>query len=61
MAKMAKKSGGGKRYENPPPKTSRPVKHLAGEKLEGGTKPERTLAASVERHIEPRRSPRKKH
>jgi hypothetical protein len=43
-----------KRYENPPPRTSKPVKHLAGKKLEGGNKSERTLAASVERHIEPR-------
>jgi hypothetical protein len=47
-----------KRYENPPPKTSKPVQHLAGKKLEGGKKPERTLAASVERHIEPRKPKR---
>jgi hypothetical protein len=48
-----------KKTENPPPKTSQPVKHLAGKKLEGGTKPERTLAGSVERHIEPRKEPKK--
>jgi hypothetical protein len=48
-----------KRYENPPPKTSKPVKHLSGQKLEGGNKSERTLAASVERHIEPRNKPKK--
>ena len=30
-----------KKYENPPPKTSKPVKHLAGKKLEDGSKPER--------------------
>ena len=29
-----------KKYENPPPKTSKPVKHLAGKKLEDGSKPE---------------------
>ena len=49
------KGGGGKRYENPPPKTSRPVKRTAGQKLQSGNKAERTLAASVERHIEPRK------
>jgi hypothetical protein len=49
------KGGSGKRYENPPPKTSRPVKHEAGEALRGGNKTERSLAGSVERHIEPRK------
>jgi hypothetical protein len=48
-----------KKYESPPPKTSKPVKHLAGKKLEDGSKPERTLAASVQRHIEPRKPPKK--
>jgi hypothetical protein len=55
---MAKSSGSGKRTENPPPKTSAPVKHTAGQKLSGGTKPERQLAGSVERHIEPRKPPK---
>jgi len=49
-----------RRYENPPPETSKPVKQLAGKKLKGGNKSERKLAASVERHIEPRKSPRRK-
>jgi hypothetical protein len=59
---MAKKtgSGGGKRTENPPPRTSRPVERLAGEKLRSGNRAERSLAGSVERHIEPRKRPRKK-
>jgi hypothetical protein len=56
---MAKKSGGGKRTENPPPRTTRPVSHLAGTRMHSGTKSERTLAASVERHIEPRKPPTK--
>jgi hypothetical protein len=51
---------GGKRNESPPPKTSSPAKHIAGQKLQSGNKAERTLAASVERHIEPRRPPGKK-
>jgi hypothetical protein len=51
--------GGGKRTENPPPRTSRPVRHTAGEKLKGGNKAERQLAGSVERHIEPRKPPKK--
>jgi len=42
---MAKKSsGGGKRYESPPPKTSRPIKHTAGQKLSSGNPAERRLA-----------------
>jgi hypothetical protein len=48
-----------KRTENPPPKTSKPVKHEAGEALRGGNKTERSLAGSVERHIEPRNKPKK--
>jgi hypothetical protein len=48
-----------KRNESPPPKTSKPVQHLAGQKLESGTKSERSLAGSVERHIEPRKTPKK--
>jgi hypothetical protein len=57
---MAKnKSGGGKRIENPPPKTSKPVRHTAGEKLSSGDKAERQLSGSVERHIEPRKPPKK--
>jgi hypothetical protein len=57
---MASKSGhGGKRTENPPPRTSAPVKHIAGQKLSTGNKPERQLAASVERHIEPRKPPKR--
>jgi hypothetical protein len=54
-----KKSGGGKRTENPPPRTSKPIKHLAGEELKGGNKPEKRLAGSVERHIEPRKPPKR--
>lgn len=50
----------GKRNENPPPKTSAPVRREAGEALRGSPSPrERSLAGSVERHIEPRRSPKK--
>jgi hypothetical protein len=52
-------SKGSKRYENPPPKTSAPVKHEAGQALKSGNKTERTLGASVERHIEPRKAPKK--
>jgi hypothetical protein len=48
-------SSDSKRYESPPPKTSPSVKHTAGQKLSSGTKPERKLAAFVERHIEPRK------
>ena len=48
-----------KRYENPPPKTSRPVKHKASEAMRSGNKTERTLGASVERHIEPRKPPKR--
>jgi hypothetical protein len=49
-----------KRTENPPPKTSPHVKHTAGKELKGGNKTERELAGSVERHIEPRETPKKK-
>ena len=56
---MSSSKGGGKRTESPPPRTSAPVKHTAGQKLGGGNKPERQLAASVERHIEPRKPPKK--
>jgi hypothetical protein len=49
------KSKGTRRYENPPPKTSAPVKHLAGRKLSTGDAADKTLAGSVERHIQPRR------
>ena len=57
---MAKsKGGGGKRTENPPPRTSAPVEHLAGQKLRSGTPAERRLAGSVERHIEPRKPPKR--
>lgn len=50
----------GKKTENPPPKTSRSVEHLAGQKLSQGNQAERKLAGSVERHIEPRKPPTKK-
>jgi hypothetical protein len=58
---MAKSSGGkkgtGMRYENPPPKTSAKVKKEMGKALrEGSTERERSLAGSVGRHIEPRKS-----
>ena len=56
---MAKGSGG-KRTENPPPRTSKPVRHTAGKKLGSGNKAERQLAGSVERHIEPRKPPTKR-
>ena len=49
-----------KRNESPPPKTSQQVKHTAGKVLPTGNKTERQLAASVERHIEPRNLPKKK-
>jgi len=52
------KGGGGKRTENPPPRTSPPVRHTAGEKLRTGNPAERRLAGSVERHIEPRKRPK---
>jgi hypothetical protein len=48
-----------KRNENPPPKTSPHVKHTAGKELKEGNKTERELAGSVERHIEPRKTPKK--
>jgi hypothetical protein len=56
---VAKKpSGGGKRTENPPPKTSSKVKKEAGQQLRtGASAVERSLAGSVERHIEPRKKP----
>lgn len=57
---MAKSSGGGRpRNESPPPRTSTSVEHKAGQKLSSGNKTERTLAASVLRHIEPRRPGKK--
>jgi hypothetical protein len=57
---MAKSSGGGrKRTENPPPRTSTKVEREAGQKLSGGNKTERSLAGSVLRHIEPRRTPKR--
>jgi hypothetical protein len=56
---MAKGSGGGRRTENPPPRTSRPVKKEAGQELRGGNKIERSLAGSVMRHIEPRKPTKK--
>jgi hypothetical protein len=59
MAKIPSKSGGRKQTENPPPATSKPVKRTAGIKLRTGNKAERQLAASVERHIEPRRKPKR--
>ncbi len=49
-----------KQNESPPPKTSPQVKYTAGKELKGGNKTERTLAGSVERHIEPREMPKKK-
>jgi hypothetical protein len=53
-------SGGGKRTENPPPKTSPKVKQEAGKALGGSSSArERSLAGSVERHIEPRKPPKK--
>lgn len=59
-APMAKSSGGGKRTENPPPKTSQKVERTAAKKLgSGATAAERSLAGSVMRHIEPRRRPGK--
>ena len=56
---MAKSSGGGKRTENPPPRTTTKVERTAGQKLSSGNKAERTLAGSVMRHIEPRSRPKK--
>jgi hypothetical protein len=56
---MAKGSGGGRRTENPPPRTSGKVEREAGQKLSSGNKTERSLAGSVMRHIEPRKSPKK--
>jgi len=50
---------GGKRYENPPPQTSAPVKHGPGQALRSGKKTQRPLAASVERHIESPKPPKK--
>jgi hypothetical protein len=55
MPSKSKGSGGGKRNENPPPRTSPHVRHEAGQALRGGNKTERSLAGSVERHIEPRK------
>jgi hypothetical protein len=58
---MAQKpsGGGGKRTENPPPRTSPPVKREAGQALHSPSSTERSLAGSVERHIEPRKPPKK--
>lgn len=56
----SKSDGVGKRTENPPPKTSSKVKKEAGKAL--GTSKlarERSLAGSVQRHIEPRKRPKK--
>lgn len=55
---MAKSGSGSKRTENPPPSTSRKVEQVAGQKLQSGNKAERTLAASVLRHVEPRSKPK---
>lgn len=53
---MANSSGGGRRNENPPPKTSQHVKREAGQALEGSRSPrEQSLAGSVERHVQPRK------
>lgn len=59
MVKASGGRGGGKRTENPPPRTSSKVEREAGQKLSGGNKTERSLAGSVMRHIEPRRPPKK--
>lgn len=58
---MAQKpsGGGGKRTETPPPRTSAPVKREAGQGLHSPSKTERSLAGSVERHIEPRKPTKK--
>lgn len=56
--KMVKSSGGGKRVEMPPPRTTSRVEHKAGQKLSTGNKTERSLAGSVLRHIEPRKTGR---
>ena len=52
---MAKPTGSGPRNENPPPRTSPKVEGIAGKNLSTGNKTARTLAASVLRHIEPRK------
>jgi hypothetical protein len=57
---MAKSSGGrSPRNENPPPKTTRPVREIASEGLQNPkaltAKEIQTLAASTMRHIEPRK------
>ncbi|MGP8026646.1 MAG: hypothetical protein ACLPJJ_08050 [Acidocella sp.] len=60
---MAKKPSGGdgKKTENPPPKTSPKVKKEAGKEMKAGaTAAERSVAASVMRHIEPRKTPNNK-
>jgi hypothetical protein len=56
---MPKDSGGGKRTENPPPRTSTKVEREAGQKLSSGNKTERSLSGSVMRHIEPRKPPKR--
>ena len=57
---MAKKTSGGKRTENPPPKTTQPVKHVASKSLSSKSSVGfvKKLAASVMRHIEPRKGPK---
>jgi hypothetical protein len=62
MPKSPKKTagGGGKRTEDPPPKTSKAVKSEMGEALATSKSArERSLAGSVGRHIEPRKSTKK--
>lgn len=50
-----------KREERPTPRTSEKVKHDAGKAMQAGaTARERELAASVERHIEPRKPAQRK-
>ena len=47
---MAQKpSGGGKHTENPPPRTSAPVRREAGQGLPSPSPAERSLAGSVRR------------
>jgi hypothetical protein len=36
---IKRQGDGGKRNESPPPKTSSPVKHIAGQKLQAATRP----------------------
>ena len=54
------KSSSGKRTENPPPKTSTKVKKEAGKALAtSNSTREKSLAGSVQRHIEPRKPTKK--